>query len=132
MTVDFAITRARAERVAPTNNREGGLWPTFTRASQTVAAAATRLSLLPPPSANMVGRLYHQLAENHAIFMAQKAKCACWRQVDSTSRTVHARAGWQKLAAETSPTKTTLPPAGLSTQGLKWPQGQRAGPQACH
>jgi hypothetical protein len=33
--------------------------------------------MLPPPSIDWVDRLYHQLAEIHAITTAQLAECTC-------------------------------------------------------
>jgi hypothetical protein len=82
LTVDLAATQAQAKGVAPSTSHEVG---------QTVAAVATPLNALPPPFADGVDRLYHQLVE-----------CAHWHRSDSTSSPVHARAGWQKPIVEPS------------------------------
>jgi hypothetical protein len=59
--------------VAPAISREGGGGqpPTFVRASQNVAAVAALLDTLPPPSTDVVDRLYRQLGEILAIAAAQ-------------------------------------------------------------
>jgi hypothetical protein len=113
--VDFAAARSQAKGVAPAKNRERGQWPTFARASRTVAAVAMRLNPLPPPSTYGVDRLYRQLAEMHAITTAQLAECIHWRRVHSTSSPVHIRASSQKPVAVPSATRMTSPPTGLST-----------------
>jgi hypothetical protein len=42
------------------------------------------LSTSPPPTADRVDKLYHQLVEIHAIATAQLAECTRWRRSDST------------------------------------------------
>jgi hypothetical protein len=66
--VDFASTQTRAKGVSPSANREGG---------QTEATMAKPLNASPPPTIDGVDRLYHQLAEIHAITITQLVECAC-------------------------------------------------------
>jgi hypothetical protein len=67
--VDFASTHARAMGVAPYANHEGG---------QTKATVAKPPNSSPPPTADGVDRLYHQLAEIHTITTTQLMECAHW------------------------------------------------------
>jgi hypothetical protein len=46
--VDFTATQAQAEGTTPVINHETGQWPTFARASQTMAMAATPLNPITP------------------------------------------------------------------------------------
>jgi hypothetical protein len=57
--VDLTATRAQAKRVTPAISCQGGRGgcPTFNGASQNVAAVATLLNMLPPPSTDGVDRL---------------------------------------------------------------------------
>jgi hypothetical protein len=57
--VDFTATQAQAKGTTPVINHEAGQWPTFARASQTMAMVATPLNPLPPSSADGVDRLHH-------------------------------------------------------------------------
>jgi hypothetical protein len=109
--MDLTATQAQAKGVAPFASREGG---------QTVAIVATPLNALPPPSTDGVDRLYHQLAEIHAITATKLVECACWCQSALASSPIHARAGWQRPVAEPSTTRTTSPPADFSPQGSPW------------
>jgi hypothetical protein len=59
-----------ADRAAPTNREELQL-PTFTRASQNVAAPAALLDTLPVPSTDSVGKVYQQLKNILGIATAQ-------------------------------------------------------------
>jgi hypothetical protein len=97
LIVDFTTTQARAKGAALSANREGG---------QTETAVAKPPNALPPPFADGVDRLYHQLAETHTIATAPLVECACWRRSDPTSSPIHVRAGWQRLAAA----RTAPPP----------------------
>jgi hypothetical protein len=65
--IDYALTQAQSEGVISTASRGWGL------AEATVTKA---LSILPPPTTNEVDKLYHQLAEIHAIFATQLVECA--------------------------------------------------------
>jgi hypothetical protein len=71
--VDFAATQARAK---------GATLSTNLGERQTRAAATKTMSALPSPTADGVDMMYHQLAEIHAIVIAQLAECACWHQSD--------------------------------------------------
>jgi hypothetical protein len=64
LMVNLATTRGKAHRVAPSPNCEGG-------SCQTEATAAMLLNALPPPSADGVDKLYHQLAEIDTIITTQ-------------------------------------------------------------
>jgi hypothetical protein len=83
--VDLATTRAQAKGAAPSTSHDG---------CQIMAAMATPLNVLPPPSTDGVDRLYHQLAEIHAIAIVRLVECTRWHCSDSTSGLVHASAGW--------------------------------------
>jgi hypothetical protein len=67
LMVDVASTQARAKGVAPFASREGG---------QTEAGAAKPMSASPLPTADGVDKMYHQLAEIHAITAAHLAEWA--------------------------------------------------------
>jgi hypothetical protein len=58
LIVDFASTHARAKGVASSTSHEGG---------QPEATAAKPLNASPPPTTDGVDKLYHQIAEIHAI-----------------------------------------------------------------
>jgi hypothetical protein len=65
--VDFVSTHARVKGVAPSANGEG---------NQAEAIASEPLSASPPPTADGVDKLYHQLTEIHTIAAMQLAMCA--------------------------------------------------------
>jgi hypothetical protein len=44
-----------------------------------MAVTAKALSASPPPTINTVDKMYHELADIHAIAAAQLAECAHWR-----------------------------------------------------
>jgi hypothetical protein len=69
LMVDFTATQARAKGVTPSANHEGG--------GQTEVTVAKTPSALPPPYANGVDRMHHQLAEIRTIVAMQLAECAC-------------------------------------------------------
>jgi hypothetical protein len=50
---------------------------------QAETAASKALSFSPPPTADVVDKLYYQLEEIHAIATTQLAKCAHWCHSDS-------------------------------------------------
>jgi hypothetical protein len=60
-------------------------------------AAPKALNATPPPTADGVDKLYHQLAEIHAIVAAQQAECARWCHSDSTPGPVQAKTSQQRL-----------------------------------
>jgi hypothetical protein len=65
--VDLTTIQAQAKGAAPSANHEGG---------HTEATMAKPLNAPPPPFANGVDRLYHQLAEIHSITAAKLVECA--------------------------------------------------------
>jgi hypothetical protein len=54
--------------------RGGGWYPTFTRASQNVVAAASILDSLPTPSFDEVGKVYQQLKDILRTIEVQQAE----------------------------------------------------------
>jgi hypothetical protein len=52
----------------------GGWYPTFTRASQNVVAAASILDSLPTPSFDEVGKVYQQLKDILSTIEVQQAE----------------------------------------------------------
>jgi hypothetical protein len=64
--VDLASTHAQVKEVAPLANREGG---------QDEAITAKPLSASPLLTTDRMDKMYHQLAEIHAIAAAQLAEC---------------------------------------------------------
>jgi hypothetical protein len=67
--VNFASTQAQDKEVAPPTSHEGG---------QAEATAIKPPSASPPLTTNGVDKMYHQLAEIHAISAMQLAECARW------------------------------------------------------
>jgi hypothetical protein len=61
--IDFTKAQAQARAVAVAINHEGMLHPTFARASQNVATAATIFDTLLVPSTNGVSKVYRQLKD---------------------------------------------------------------------
>jgi hypothetical protein len=74
LMMDYVPTRARSKGVVCTPTRGWG---------QAEATLAMALSVSPPPIADGVDKLYHQVAEIHAIATAQLPECAHWRHSDS-------------------------------------------------
>jgi hypothetical protein len=110
--VDFASTQAQAKEVAPSANREG---------DQTEAAAAKPPSTSPPLIINGVDKMYHQLAEVHAIVATQLADCAQRHQSDPTSSPIRVGIGWQKPATIPSALRLALsPPTDFSSRAPLW------------
>jgi hypothetical protein len=85
--MDFTSTQARAKEVAPPPSREGG---------QMEFTAAKPLSASPSLTADVVDKMYHQLAEIHAITAAQLAECARRHQFEPISSPVQAGADRQR------------------------------------
>jgi hypothetical protein len=82
------------------------------------------LNALPPPSADMVYKLYYQLVEIHAIAAAQLVECAHWYQSDPTSSLIHATTVWQGPVAEPSTAwMVPPPPTDFSPQASLWQRG---------
>jgi hypothetical protein len=99
--VDVATTQAQSKAAAPSDNHEGG---------QTEATMAKPSSASPPPTADGVDKLYHQLAEIHAITIVQLVECTHWRWSDPTSNLVHTMADWQRHAVEPFAERMAPPP----------------------
>jgi hypothetical protein len=120
--VDFTSTQAQAMEVAPPTSREGG---------QDEAAAAKPLSASPPLTADGVDKMYHQLADIHAIAVAQLAEFACWCQSDPPPSL--ARAGTSQSRPVVTPSMIRLAPShptDFSSQALPWQwQGWHGEPQ---
>jgi hypothetical protein len=121
--VDLTATQLYAKGAAPPGSREGGggrsrpLWP------------SPRTCHLHPPSIE-ANKLYHQLAEIHAIAAVQLAECACWHQFSPTPNTVCTRASWWGGTVEPSAVRMAPPPpTGFSPQSTLQ-RGQRVEPQA--
>jgi hypothetical protein len=82
--MDYVPTRARSKGVVSTSSRGWGL-------AEATMTKALRVS--PPPTADRVDKLYHQLVEIHAIVAAQLVECACWRRSDSTPAPIRDETG---------------------------------------
>jgi hypothetical protein len=104
--LDFVATQAQAKGAAPSAKREG---------AQTEAIAAKTPSALPPPTADGVDRMYHQLVEIHAITAAQLAECTRGHRFDPTSSMVQAETGQQGVGAH----KTPISYANMSSKCIK-------------
>jgi hypothetical protein len=72
--VDLTTTQAQAKGVILTISHEGGggQHHAFTKASQNVAAVATLLDMLPPPSVDGVDRLYCQLGRSSPLLLRRR------------------------------------------------------------
>jgi hypothetical protein len=81
LMIDYVPVQARGKGEELTASREGGL------------AAAKALNTSPPPTADGVDKMYHQLAEIYAITATQLAECALWCRSNSTPSPVWARTG---------------------------------------
>jgi hypothetical protein len=122
LMVDLAATQLQAKGAAPSASCEGG---------QIEAAVAKPLNGLPPPFANGVHRLYHQLVETHVIIATQLAECAHWHQSNPTPNTAYARASWRGPTTVPSVTKMApTPPTDFSPHASLSQWGQRVEHQA--
>jgi hypothetical protein len=73
----------------------------------------------PPPSTDGANRLYHQLAEIHAIATAQLAECACWHRTSPTPNTAYAGAsGWGHYGAHRDKGDVDVFYAALQVHGI--------------
>jgi hypothetical protein len=86
--VDFTSTQAQAKEVAP---------------------PAKPLSASPLLTTSGVDKMYHQMAEIHAITTIQLVECAHWRRSDSTPSLVWVGIGQQRSTA--MPSKARLAPS---------------------
>jgi hypothetical protein len=81
---NFTATKAQAKGTAPCASRVVG---------QTEAVVAKTPRALPPPTANRVDRMYHQLAVINTIAVVQLAECAYWHRSSPTSSPVRVGTG---------------------------------------
>jgi hypothetical protein len=98
LMIDYAPVRAQSKGEAPTASHEGG------------QAAAKALNASPPPTTDRVDKMYHQLAEIHAITATQLMECTCWHCSDSTPSLVCVRTGRQRPDETPSVTRMVPPP----------------------
>jgi hypothetical protein len=74
-----------------------------------------------PPTTNGVDKLYHQLAEIHAITIAQLAECTRWSRSDSTPSPI--RVGTSRQGPDKMPSMTSgapSPPTDFFPQASLW------------
>jgi hypothetical protein len=81
MMVDCTTTQTWAKEVAPSASREGG---------QTEATVANPPSTSPLLTTDGLDKMYHQLAEIHAITAVQLTECARWHRSNQTPIPVRA------------------------------------------
>jgi hypothetical protein len=86
-TIDYTKAQARARAVAIAINQEGMPHPTFPRASQNVAVAATILDTLSAPSTGGVSMVYQQLKDILSVITEQQAESTLqrWAEVSVPS-----------------------------------------------
>jgi hypothetical protein len=111
--MDYTSTRARSKGAFSTPSCGWG---------QAEAAAANALSASPPPTTDRVYKMYHQLAEIHAIATMQLTECTHWPRSDPTPSPVWVDTGRQGPNEMPSMTRTTpLPLTDFSPQALlRW------------
>jgi hypothetical protein len=80
ITIDFTKAQAWVRAIATTINREGMPHPTFARASQNVATAATLLDTLPTSSTDGVCKVYHQMKDILGVAAEQQAESSLQRR----------------------------------------------------
>jgi hypothetical protein len=98
---------------------QGGGSPYQPRGGQAKAATAKPSNTSPLLTTDGVDKMYHQLAEIHAITTAQLVECACSHQSDSTPSLVWVRTG--RLKPIMMPSMIRLvpsPPTDFSSQAL--------------
>jgi hypothetical protein len=121
MMMDFAFTQARAKEVASPASCEGG---------QVEAATAKPLNASLPLTADGMDKMYHQLAEIHAIAAAQLAECACWCRSNRTSSLVWvgpADRGPPRWCWHHRPLRISHPTVGLARHVTGPPPGSPGG-----
>jgi hypothetical protein len=85
---------------------------------------AKPLSASPVLTVDGVDKMYHQLAEIHAIVATQLAECARWRRADSTPSPVQAETSRQRPAATPYMIRIApLLPIDFLSQAPLWRQG---------
>jgi hypothetical protein len=121
LMMDFASTLAHAKGLAPAASREEG---------RAEAAAARPPKALPLPTVDGVDKMYHQLAEIHAITAVKLAECAHWHQSNLTPNVAHASVGWQGPATVPSVTRAAPSPlTNVSPQASLQQRGTHAEPE---
>jgi hypothetical protein len=75
------------------------------------AVMTKALSVSPPPTADGLDKMYHQLAEIHAITITQLTKGARWHCSDSTPSLVWTRTDWRRPDEMPSMTRMAPPPS---------------------
>jgi hypothetical protein len=100
LMVDFTSTQAQAKEEAPPASREEG---------QVEVTAAKPMSAAPPLTTDGVNNMYHQLAEIHAIVVAQLVECARWHWTDSTPSSTQAETNRPRLG--TTPSMIRMAPS---------------------
>jgi hypothetical protein len=97
LMMDCTPVQAQGKGEAPIASREGGH------------------PASPPPTADGVDKLYHQLAQIHAIAAAQLAECACWHRSEQAPSLVQVESGRQGPNATPSAMRIApLPPTEFS------------------
>jgi hypothetical protein len=110
--LNFTSTQALAKELSP---------PVRRREARVEATEGNSTSTSPPLTANGLERMYHQLAEIHAIAAAQLVECARWRRSDSTRRLV--RLGASHPRPDQPPSRmrpASSPLSDLSSQAPPW------------
>jgi hypothetical protein len=85
--VDFTKAQAQAREVTTAINHEGAPCPTFARASQNRATAATLLDTLPAPSTDGADKFYYQLKDILCVTATQQAESSLqlWAKISISS-----------------------------------------------
>jgi hypothetical protein len=117
-TIDFTKARAQVRAIITAINHEGAPRPTFTKASQNVAAAAVLLDTLPSPSTDGLDTVYRQLRDILSVAAEQQAEV-------SVLSLGHSKASLQRTATE-------HPTIGTSSLPARAPSRLRPGrPSGC-
>jgi hypothetical protein len=96
----------------------------------TTTAGHQPLKALPLPTVDGVDKMYHQLAEIHAITAVKLAECARWHQSNLTPNVAHASVGWQGPATVPSVTRAAPSPlTDVSPQASLQQRGTHAEPE---
>jgi hypothetical protein len=99
--IDFTKAWAQAKAIAVAINHKGLPHPTFTRASQNMAAAVALLDTLLVPSSDGVDNVYRCLKDIIDVVATQQAESSLQQWVEiSTSSSGLSKAGRQRTATE--------------------------------
>jgi hypothetical protein len=116
-----------------TTNCEGQQLPSFTKASQNVAAATALLDTFPVPSINEVAKVYQQLKNILDIATTQQAESSLQHRVEAFILTLdHSNAEGQRAAQESPEAGTTSSLAWISVHNKLGCLGDRLEPQVRH